>query len=100
MGLISDIFGSKTKPRVTLEEWRLIRNTLSGSHDFTQKELDKVEEIFRGDMYEEREIDKGIDTNELIKGIQYMRQHMDLHHISPKKVDALEIEMMKKIATS
>ncbi len=94
------IFFDSPKPRVTKEEWKKVRSTLYSTHRFTTKELDIVEGIFRGDMSEEKYKDAGIDTNELVKGLQYMRQHMNVHHISIEKLNALEIEMMKRIATS
>lgn len=94
------IFFNSPKPRVTPLEWKRIRDNLYGLHHFTTKELNTVEEIFRGDMYEEKEKDAGIDTNELVRGIQYMRDHMNVHHISLLKINALEMEMMKKIVTS
>jgi hypothetical protein len=94
------IFFDSPKPRVTQEEWKKVRSSLYSLHNFTSKELDEVEEIFRGDMNETRSIDNGIDTDELVKGIQYMRQHMSLHHISQQKMNALEVEMMKYIAKS
>ncbi len=91
------IFFNDPKPRLTKEEWIKVRSALHYSHNFTTKELDKVEEIFRGDMDETKERDRGIDAEELVRGIQYMRAHMDVHHISSDKINALEIESMKKI---
>jgi hypothetical protein len=101
MGFISDIlFGQQLKPRVTKEEWKKVRSNLYDSHHFTTIELDKAEEIFNADMYETRKIDNGIDTDEIVRGIQYMRDHVDVHHISIEKINALEEEMMKYIALS
>jgi len=94
------IFFDDPKPRVSPLEWKKIRNNLYSIYHFTTKELDEVEEIFRGDMNEEREKEKGIDADELIKGIEYMKTHMSLHRISQQKIDALEKEMMKKITSS
>ena len=51
-------------------------------------------------MDEKNQRDIGIDTEELVKGIQYMRQHLNVHHISLDKINALEVEMMKYIAIS
>ncbi len=101
MGLIGDLIGtSQIKPRVTPQEWKKVRGNLSYSHNFSTRELDEVEEIFRGDMDEKNQRDIGIDTEELVKGIQYMRQHLNVHHISLDKINALEVEMMKYIAIS
>ena len=90
-------FFDTPKPRVTELEWKKVRSNLYYDHSFTTKELDKVEEIFRGDMNEEREKDIGIDAEELVEGLQYMREHLDVHHISPEKINALEVEMMKYV---
>ena len=94
------LFFNTTKPRVTKEEWKKVRGNLYSLHHFTTRELDQVEEIFRGDLDEVNEIDKGIDANELVKGLQFMRDHMSVHHISKEKINALEIEMLKYIAKS
>lgn len=94
------IFFSTPKPRITQREWKMIRGNLYGRHNFTTKELDKVEAIFQGDMAEERKIDVGIDANEVARGIQYMRSHMKVHLISPAKMLALESEMIKYIGLS
>ena len=92
------IFFDDPKPAITPLEWKKVRDNLYSEHHFTTKELDEVEEIFRGNMYEERKIDMGINADELVKGIQYMRQHINLHHISLEKINALETEMVKQLA--
>lgn len=94
------MFGQQPKPRITSEEWKKVRSNLYGLHHFTTKEIETIEGIFRGDMNEEKYLEKGIDTEELIKGIQYMRQHVNIHHISLEKINALELETMKYIAKS
>ncbi len=91
------IFFNDPKPRVTSGEWKLVRGNLRFEHNFTEREVKQIEEIFRGDMDEKRFLDKGIDTEELVKGLQWMRKNLNVHHISPQKIDILEVEMMKKI---
>jgi hypothetical protein len=86
------------KPRVTAEEWKKIRGSLYDLHHFTTIELNKAEEIFRGDMSEQKILDCGIDTFEVVKGIQWMREHLNAHHIPMEKINALEMEMMKYVA--
>lgn len=99
MGIIFDLFfGSSQKPRVTKDEWQHVRSALSSRHNFTKTELDEVEKIFRADMDEGKKIDVGITTDELVKGIQWMRSNMTKHKISQEKINAIEEEMMKKIA--
>ena len=92
------IFFDDPKPRVTKDEWKLIRGNLRFSHNFTEKQVNQVEEVFRGDLDEKRFIDKGIDIDELVKGLRWMREHMAVHNIPKEKIDVLEVEMMKKIA--
>ena len=46
------IFFDDIKPRVSVEEWKKkVRNILS-AHDFTTKEIDLLQGLFQGDMYE------------------------------------------------
>jgi hypothetical protein len=89
-------FLDDTKPRVTKEEFQKVRSALS-ANGFTMKELDQVEEIFRGDMDDERDIDKGIDEFELKDAIAWMRTHESIHHISSDKISILEKEMSARI---
>lgn len=99
MGIIFDLFfGSSPKPRVTENEWTKVRSALSSRRNFTKKEIDEVEKIFRADMYEGKKQDMGITTDELVKGVQWMRANMSKHRISIEKINAIEEEMMKKIA--
>lgn len=86
----------ETKSRVTKEEWIKVRSSLS-IHNFTEKEINRIEEIFRGDMDDEREIDKGIDEYELEQGLTWMRQHISQHMIPENKIDILEKEMRERI---
>lgn len=51
-------------------------------------------------MSEEKKLDNGIDANEVARGIQYMRAHMNVHGISSEKLVALESEMIKYIGLS
>jgi len=101
MGFVSTwLFGEKPKPRITKKEWLRIRGNLSAEHHFTLKELEEIESVFIGVMDEEKEKEKGVDSDELVKGIQYIRQHEKFNHISPQKIDALEKEMMKYLTIS
>ncbi|MFA6227111.1 MAG: hypothetical protein WC631_01345 [Candidatus Paceibacterota bacterium] len=92
MGFFSD----DTKPRVTKEEFQKVRGSLS-ANGFTLKEINRVEEIFRGDMYEEREKDKGVDEFELQNTIAWMRANMSKHNLSEPKIAILEREMIERI---
>ena len=87
-------FFGNTRPYISKEEWLKIRNNLYSVHNFSIIELDRAEDIFRGDM-DEDDVNYGIDTKELSKGIQYMKEHTNIHHISLEKITILEAEMMK-----
>ncbi len=90
------LFWPDTKPKVTEKEWQKVRSELA-ANNFTEKERDRIEEIFRGDIYEDREKDKGIDEQEIDKGILWMREHVSEHHISLEKIDILERKLKAKI---
>ena len=89
-------FFSDSKPKITEEEFKKIRAHLYNT-GFTSEQLDKIEGIFRGDMYEDNESDNGIDEKELVRAIKWMREHMDIHNISEQKIDILEEEMKKAL---
>lgn len=64
-------------------------------HHFTDLEMEKVEGIFRGDLYEPRDIDKGIDRGEIIQTIAWMQKHPDIHRLSSEKISILERELLR-----
>ncbi len=90
------LFWDDIKPRVIEKEWQKIRGELA-ANGFTEKERDRIEEIFRADMHEEREKDKGISEEEIDKGIAWMKEHIDEHHISLKKIYILEIKLKARL---
>lgn len=90
------LFWTDMKPRVTEKEWVKIRSELA-SNNFTLKERDRVEEIFRGDLFETREKDKGVDEDEINSTITWMREHISEHHISSEKIDFLETKLKNKL---
>ena len=87
-----------SKPVVSETEFqKKVRGHLYGE-GFTHNEIDRVQEIFRGDMDKDSNTyAKGITKKELDAGIKWMREHENTHHISDKKIDLLEIEMNKFI---
>lgn len=64
---------------------------------FNHKELEEVSEIFRSDMDESATYEQGISSEEIDKGIQWMRANMHVHHISAQKIDILEKELRSKL---
>lgn len=61
-------FFSNSKPKVTEVEFKKIRASLYNK-GFSSEQLDKIESIFRGDMYEDYDSDKGVDVKELDRAI-------------------------------
>ncbi len=89
-------FFDTVKPKVTKEEFQKVRNYLY-SMGFTHRELDEVNEIFHADMDESSSYESGISKEEIDKGIQWMRDNMNTHHISSQKIDILEKELNSKL---
>ena len=85
-----------TKPKVSKGEFQKIRNYLY-SKGFSHKELERVEEIFRADIDESGSYEQGISGEEVNKGIKWMRENMNDHHISSSKIDLLEKALRSKL---
>ncbi len=90
------IFFKDSKPHISKEEFKKVRNELYGK-DWTHKELELVESFFETSMNEGRDSDKGIDRLEIEKGIQAMRENENLYHLSDKKLGELEAVFNKYI---
>ncbi|MDD4804198.1 MAG: hypothetical protein PHN69_03410 [Candidatus Pacebacteria bacterium] len=90
------IFFNDPKPRITETEFKKVRSRLY-SKGFTTEQLDKIESIFRGDMYEDKDSDKGIDEKELERALTWMRDNTSTHNISEQKITVLEEEMRKAL---
>ena len=89
-------FFFNTKPKVTKEEFKKVRNYLY-SAGFTHKELDEIAEIFRSDIDESQNFEQGISKEEIDKGIQWMRANVNVHHILSSKIDILEKALKGKL---
>lgn len=84
------LFGPTPPPRVTPEEFKNKVISQLYVHGFSQKERNEVEELFAGDMHEDREIDIGIDSGELARKIAWLRANTSKHILSEEKIGALE----------
>ena len=67
------------------------------NHGFDRVDVDKVAMIFRADLDEAEETQKGIDAGEIERGIAWMRKNEKLHGISSSKIDALEKILKEKL---
>lgn len=84
------LFGQTPPPRVTAQEFKDKVISQLYVHGFSQKERDEIEELFAGDMYEDKEIDQGIDAQELARKIEWLKANTGKHILSTEKISALE----------
>lgn len=87
-------FFSDTPKRVNLEEFKKVRAHLASS-GMSHQEIDKVENIFHGDLNEANNNQKGIDAKELDQTIKWMKENRHNHNLSDKDMKLVE-ETMKK----
>jgi hypothetical protein len=83
------------KPHISKRDFKQIKIKLR-KKGFSKREIDKVEQIFRGDI-EESGPQIGIDRGELEKGINWMRRNKASHGIPERKINILEEELKRKI---
>ena len=87
------LFG-KTKKTISKNEFtRNVRSKLL-ARNLTTQEVNEVAMIFRADMDEEGDLHRGIDESELAKGLDWMRSHTSMHHMSNSEIDSVE-EVLK-----
>ena len=89
------IFGS-SKKRISKNEWDEIQNRLY-SRGFSKRERDEAEKIFHGSLDESQETERGIDAEELVKALEYMRKNKSAHGLSDEKINILEEELKNKL---
>ena len=85
-----------TKPKVITNEFKKVRNHL-WAKGFTRRELDEIEQIFRADLDESQSTEQGISKEEIEKGIQWMKQHVNVHKIPEYKIAILEQALKEKL---
>ena len=84
------LFGPTAPARVTAQEFKDKVVSQLYVRGFSQKERDEVEELFMGDMYEDKEVDQGIDAQELARKIEWLKANSGKHILSVEKITALE----------
>ena len=67
------------------------------SKGFSRKELDEISQIFRADLDELSTQQQGISSDEIDKGINWMKENMRIHKISSHKIDILEQALRGKL---
>jgi len=88
---------SSDKPRVsTLEFKNKVRPALSAK-GFTHKELEQLEGLLVGSLYEARDEEKGIDSGEVEQIVGWLRANASHHTFSPKQIDEIEATLRKHL---
>lgn len=95
MGILEDLFGT-SKPKVSKEEFREACNFLSVK-GFDEREINEVKKIFRADLEESSEYERGIDQKEIEQAMKWMREHTSSHCLSTSKIQILEEILKKKL---
>lgn len=90
------IFFGDSKPKVSKDEFKKIRNALYG-RGLSSKEINEVEKIFHGDLHESSFSDVGISDSEIDRGITWLKSHMSSHTFSPEQISIIEEELRKKL---
>ena len=88
------MFGS-SKKIISRNEFDEVLSALY-SKGFTKYNRDEVIKIFRGDLHETRTNERGIDEEELTRGLKWMRANISSHRISKDRIDMLEKVMRDK----
>ena len=64
---------------------------------FADHEVDEVEKIFMGDMHESSNAHRGIDPNELDRGVAWMRENKSKHNLSDNRINQIEETLKDKL---
>ena len=78
---------------ISRDEFRKAIYKLRQSGAFSNHETDEVENVFYGSLHESG-ASAGISSEELQKGIHYLKHHPENHHLSHDEIRKLE-EMLK-----
>lgn len=89
-------FWSNQKPNVNDSEFQKIRGELSG-YGFHKKDLDFVEQHFRGDMHETAPNDAGIQEEEINDAVDWLKKNSSKHPLSEQKINTLEGVLKKRL---
>ena len=87
------LFGP-TKKVISKREFKETVRSRLRAKELTAIEVNTVAMIFRADLDEPEETQKGIDAQELDRGILWMREHKNIHRLSDSNIDSVE-EVLK-----
>ncbi len=78
---------------ISRDEFRKALYKLKSGGSFSNHEIDEVENIFYSSLHESGP-SAGISSEELKKGIHYLKHHPENHHLSHDEITKLE-EVMR-----
>ncbi len=74
---------------ISRDEFRKAIYKLKASGSFSNHEIDEVENIFYSSLHESGP-SAGISSEELKKGIHYLKHHPENHHLSHDEIGKIE----------
>lgn len=98
MSILDDWFGGSTKKRVTDKEYKKVKNELF-TEGFTQKERNKIDQIFKSDYYEPTKPThpKGLEKEEIEARVKWMRENKSKHGFSDKEISEVEASFKERL---
>ena len=85
-------FGGTAKPHISKLEFAKIRSRLISKKISPQK-VDKIEGVFYGDLVETGTLQKGIDKEEVERGLAWLRAHRDDLHLTESEINDVDATM-------
>ncbi len=75
--------------RISHHEFKQALYHLKEKESFSEQQLEKIRETFHGDLDEEGS-GSGISSEELKKGIHWLKEHPGSHHLSEHNIETVE----------
>ena len=86
----------KSSKKITKREFeKELPRALRKKKIFSDVDMDEIEKVFQGDLYEGSSSGDGITEEELKKRFEWLRENKSKHKLDRKELDALEAEMRK-----
>ena len=90
------LFGGSTKKKVSKLEFKQVR-TLLHHKGFSSREIDEVETVFRADLNESTEYERGIDADEIERGVKWLKENKTKHILSDGRINDVEEALKSKL---
>lgn len=88
-------FWGTYKKKVSVEEFRKVKNSLSASGKFDRNELDRLDQIFFANLHEKEESQKGTDEAEINSTIDYLKKNLSKHPFSIDEIQMIDTQLKK-----